>query len=304
MKRTHKTSSDSHNEVASKPIKRLELLADARTKKQTEFDVVVGDATGGRKPTRNSSEEQLWRNFLERDCPQSRNHLIEQHRSLTVLIASRFAQYGEPLDDLVQVATIGLIKAVDNFDAALGSRFESYAIVMMLGEIKHYLRDYRQTLRVPQRKQSLLRLAKCTAAKLQAGTGKAPTTVELAAHLGLREEDILIALESGIVENTVAIDQLIMGTDDSRSLMEILGQHDPEFAAILQRDAIDAALKILSRREQIVLRLRFFHGLNQTQTAVHLNVSQMHISRLERKALQRLRDWFAGNAAARDDLSM
>jgi RNA polymerase sigma-B factor len=218
-----------------------------------------------------------------------RDQLVEIHLPLVEYLARRFRNRGEPLDDLVQVATIGLIKSVDRFDLERGVEFSTYATPTIVGEIKRHFRDKGWAIRVPRRLQELkLSLTKATS-DLSQKNGRAPTVAELAAYLGLSEEEILEGLESANAYSAVSLDAPDGGDDDSPAVADSLGFIDDALEGVEYRESLKPLLEKLAAREKRILMLRFFGGMTQSQIATELGISQMHVSRLLARTLAQLR---------------
>ena len=218
-----------------------------------------------------------------------RDELVEMHLPLVQYLARRFRNRGEPLDDLVQVATIGLIKSVDRFDLERGVEFSTYATPTIVGEIKRHFRDKGWAIRVPRRLQELkLSLAKATS-ELSQKNGRAPTVAELAQHLGMSEEDILEGLESANAYSAVSLDAPDAGDDDSPAVADSLGTTDESLEGVEYRESLKPLLENLAPREKKILLLRFFGNMTQSQIAAELGISQMHVSRLLARTLAQLR---------------
>ena len=219
-----------------------------------------------------------------------RDELVEQHLPLVEYLARRFRNRGEPLDDLVQVATIGLIKSVDRFDLERGVEFSTYATPTIVGEIKRHFRDKGWAIRVPRRLQELkLSLTKATS-ELSQKNGRSPTVAELARHLGLTDEEILEGLESANAYSAVSLDAPDGGDDDSPSVSDSLGITDDALEGVEYRESLKPLLERLPAREKKILMLRFFGGMTQSQIAAELGISQMHVSRLLARTLAQLRE--------------
>ena len=219
-----------------------------------------------------------------------RDQLVEAHLPLVEYLARRFRNRGELHDDLVQVATIGLIKAVDRFDLERGVEFSTYATPTIVGEIKRHFRDKGWAIRVPRRLQELkLSLAKATA-ELSQRNGRSPTVAELAVFLEMTEEDILEGLESANAYSTVSLDAPESGDSDSLAVSDTLGVIDESLEGVEYRESLKPLLDQLSPREKRILLLRFFGNLTQSQIATDLGISQMHVSRLLARTLAQLRE--------------
>jgi RNA polymerase sigma-B factor len=219
-----------------------------------------------------------------------RDELVELHLPLVEYLARRFRNRGEMLDDLVQVATIGLIKSVDRFDLERGVEFSTYATPTIVGEIKRHFRDKGWAIRVPRRLQELkLALTKATS-ELSQKNGRAPTVAELAGHLGLSEEEVLEGLESANAYSAVSLDAPDGGDDDSPAVADSLGMVDEALEGVEYRESLKPLLEKLPAREKRILMLRFFGGMTQSQIAGELGISQMHVSRLLARTLAQLRE--------------
>ncbi|QMU72602.1 RNA polymerase sigma factor SigF [Streptacidiphilus sp. P02-A3a] len=229
---------------------------------------------------------------LPRESPERvelRNQLVRMHIPLVEHLARRFRNRGEPLDDLTQVATIGLIKSVDRFDVDRGVEFSTYATPTIVGEIKRHFRDKGWAVRVPRRLQEL-RLALTTATgELSQQHGRSPTVHELAERLGISEEEVLEGLESANAYSTLSLD--VPDTDDeSPAVADTLGAEDDALEGVEYRESLKPLLAQLPQREQRILVLRFFRNMTQSQIAAEVGISQMHVSRLLARTLAQLRD--------------
>ncbi|MFE5512830.1 SigB/SigF/SigG family RNA polymerase sigma factor [Streptomyces sp. NPDC056529] len=218
-----------------------------------------------------------------------RNRLVRMHLPLVEHLARRFRNRGEPLDDLTQVATIGLIKSVDRFDPERGVEFSTYATPTVVGEIKRHFRDKGWAVRVPRRLQEL-RLSLTTAtAELSQQHGRSPTVHELAERLGISEEEVLEGLESANAYSTLSLD--VPDTDDeSPAVADTLGAEDEALEGVEYRESLKPLLEDLPPREKRILLLRFFGNMTQSQIAQEVGISQMHVSRLLARTLAQLRE--------------
>ncbi|WP_374684289.1 SigB/SigF/SigG family RNA polymerase sigma factor [Streptomyces sp. ODS05-4] len=218
-----------------------------------------------------------------------RNQLVRMHLPLVEHLARRFRNRGEPLDDLTQVATIGLIKSVDRFDPERGVEFSTYATPTVVGEIKRHFRDKGWAVRVPRRLQEL-RLSLTTAtAELSQLHGRSPTVHELAERLGISEEEVLEGLESANAYSTLSLD--VPDTDDeSPAVADTLGAEDEALEGVEYRESLKPLLEGLPPREKRILLLRFFGNMTQSQIAQEVGISQMHVSRLLARTLAQLRE--------------
>ncbi len=228
----------------------------------------------------------------EPDTPERsrvRDQLVEMHLPLVEYLARRFRNRGEPLDDLIQVATIGLIKSVDRFDLERGVEFSTYATPTIVGEIKRHFRDKGWAIRVPRRLQELkLALTKATS-ELSQKLGRSPTVAELAGHLEMTEEEVLEGLESANAYSAVSLDAPDGGDDDSPAVADTLGVEDESLEGVEYRESLKPLLDQLPAREKRILLLRFFGNMTQSQIAADLGISQMHVSRLLARTLTQLR---------------
>ncbi len=219
-----------------------------------------------------------------------RDQLVELHLPLVEYLARRFRNRGEWLDDLIQVATIGLIKSIDRFDLERGVEFSTYATPTIVGEIKRHFRDKGWAVRVPRRLQELkLSLTKAIS-DLAQREGRAPTVSELAAHLQMSEEEVLEGLESANAYSTVSLDAPDSGDEDAPAVADSLGMVDESLEGVEYRESLKPLLEKLPAREKKILLLRFFGNMTQSQIAAELGISQMHVSRLLARTLAQLRD--------------
>jgi RNA polymerase sigma-B factor len=231
--------------------------------------------------------------FAESRSSALRDELVEAHLGLAEYLARRFSNRGEPLDDLVQVASVGLIKAVDRFDPSREVEFSTYATHTIVGELKRHFRDKGWAVRAPRRMQELyLRLGNVIGI-LSQELGRSPTVPELAAEAGVSEEEVLEALEAGQAYRSTSIDAPgsagTGGGDEGDTLATHLGGDDPELVEAERRAELSPLIATLPEREQTILYLRFFDGLTQSEIASRLGISQMHVSRLLARSLEQLR---------------
>jgi RNA polymerase sigma-B factor len=217
-----------------------------------------------------------------------RGRVIEAWLPLAQHLARRYFGRGESSDDLVQVALVGLIKSVDRYDPGHGVAFSAFAVPTILGELKRHFRDRAWAIRVPRRLQEL-RMSITTANNTLSHTlGRAPTVADIAAHLGVTEEEVLEGLEGARAYSTTSLSTPI-GDADGHELGDTLGAEDHGFELTELRIALGPAMATLSEREQTILSLRFYGNRTQSEIAQHLGISQMHVSRLLTKALGKLR---------------
>ena len=220
----------------------------------------------------------------------AREDLVHLHLPLVEHCARRFRNRGEPHEDLVQVGTIGLIKAVDRFDTERGVEFSTYATPTIIGEIKRYFRDKGWAIRVPRRLQELRMQITAVTAELTQKLGRSPTPRELGEAIGCSVEEIIEGMESSNAYSTLSLDAGGDSSDDGPpSLLDSLGVDDHNLAHIEIRESIKPLLEGLDPREKRILLLRFFKNMTQSQIAEEIGVSQMHVSRLLTKTLAQLR---------------
>ncbi|EID17714.1 RNA polymerase sigma factor SigF [Mycolicibacterium phlei] len=221
---------------------------------------------------------------------RQRDRIVERCLPLADHIARRFDGRGEPREDLVQVARVGLVNAVIRFDVEAGSDFVSFAVPTIMGEVRRHFRDNSWSVKVPRRLKELhLRLGAATA-ELSQRLGRAPTASELAAELEMDRDEVVEGLVAGSSYNTLSIDSGGSGSEDAPAIADTLGDVDFGLDQIENREALRPLLAALPERERQVLVLRFFESMTQTQIAERVGVSQMHVSRLLAKSLARLRD--------------
>lgn len=224
-----------------------------------------------------------------RGADAARQAMIERHLGLARHLARRYADSGEPYDDLVQVASIGLVKAVDRYDPERGVSFSSYAVPTILGELRRHFRDRGWAIHVPRDlKEASLRVEKA----LRAHAGRAPTPAQLASETGLAVEAVLEALEVSGAHRALSLDapsRASAADDEPPTLGERLGGDDDELARARDRATLERLARVLEPREREILRLRFEEDLTQTEIGARIGVSQMHVSRLIRTALTRMR---------------
>ena len=217
-----------------------------------------------------------------------RDELVTAHMGLAEYLARRFTNRGEPLDDLIQVAALGLLKAVDRFDPDRGLEFSTYATPTIVGELKRHFRDKGWAVRVPRRVQELhLRLASVVG-MLSQELGRSPTIGEIAQAAAVSEEEVLEAIEAGHAYRFTSLDAP-SGSDDELSLSAELGAEDQGLVDSEHRVTLSPLIAQFPPRERMILHLRFFEGMTQSEIANRLGISQMHVSRLLARALAQLR---------------
>ena len=236
---------------------------------------------------RAAHERALLRRYHEEGELAARDQLAEEMLPLARALAGRYAGRGEPLDDLVQVACVGIMKATKGFDLSRDVRFSSYATPTVLGEIKRHFRDKTWAMRVPRGMQELqIELAKARD-ELTTTLGRSPTVQELADTVEQPFEEVLITIQSQEARRTRSLDE---PTGEDVTLADSIGSRDPEIGRAEMRVLLDDAFGVLSDRDREVLRLRFSEDLTQTEISRIVGVSQMQVSRIIRQALHALRD--------------
>jgi len=231
-------------------------------------------------------ERELLRRYHRFGDSRARDQLAEEMLPLARALAGRYTGRGEPLDDLVQVACVGIMKAIDGFDLSRDVRFSSYATPTVLGEIKRYFRDKTWAMRVPRGMQELqIEIAKARD-KLTTELGRSPTVQEIATIVNQPFEEVLTTIQSQDARRTRSLDE---PTGEDVTLADSIGEGDPELGRAEMRVLLDDAFGVLSTRDREVLRLRFRDDLTQTEISKRVGVSQMQVSRIIRQALVRLR---------------
>ena len=238
-----------------------------------------------------SGTAELFHRWQDLREVRARDQLIERFLPLARKLARRYASANEPFDDLVQVASLGLVKAVERFDPARGFAFTSFAVPTIVGELKRYFRDTAWALHVDRSAQERARRIADARKEIVASRGRSPTVVELAEYLECSTEEVLDGLQVGEAYDTVSLDAPRAGDDQGMvSRLDGLGDEDGRLALVDDQATIFAAAQCLPERERQILFLRFGEDLTQTEIATRVGVSQMQVSRLLRRSLQRLRD--------------
>ncbi len=231
------------------------------------------------------NDEELFAKFRETGDLEIRNQIVEKYLHIAAVLARKFVGRGVEYDDLYQIASLALVKGVSRFDETKGIQFSTFITPTITGEIKNYFRDRSRLIHLP-RKVSELRVGlKKLSAEIFAETGKKPTAKELAEKLGVSEEEVLRCAEAGGV---VSLDRPA-GNDEGMSYHDVLATEDV-FEELENRDVVNSALNTLSDAERALVSYRFGQELSQTETASRMGVSQMNVSRMERKILQKLKE--------------
>ena len=259
------------------------------------IDPFLGDSSTSsvyRGQLKELPEREVLRRIHEEGDQAAREELITRYLPLVRSLARRFASRGQAVEDLIQVGSIGLIKAIDRFDIHRGVELSTYATPTILGEIKRYFRDKGWAVKVPRALQDLnIRLNKVIE-QLTVELNRSPTISELAKATDTTEEEVLEALESGRAYSSLSIySGGNSDEEDSLELLDYLGKEEGEYELVEQRRFLAPAMGRLDERERLILHLRFFEGMTQTQIAARVGISQMHVSRLIRKSIDQLRHY-------------
>jgi RNA polymerase sigma-B factor len=246
--------------------------------------------TAGTSAATSGSSELFvrWHRFEDR---RARDELIERFLPLARKLARRYAASSEPYEDLVQVASLGLVKAVERFDPTRGFAFTSFAVPTIVGELKRYFRDSGWALHVDRSAQERARKIIDAQQEITSRTGRSPTVNELAQFLEISEEEVLDGLQTADAYDAISLDAPLQSTEDGTTTrLDAIGGTDDRLELVDEQATIYAAARHLTRRERQILFLRFTEDLTQTEIAERVGVSQMQVSRLLRRSVQRLRE--------------
>ncbi len=232
-------------------------------------------------------ETELFKTYRETHDVKLRNEIAEKYLFIASMIAKKFVGRGVEYDDLFQVASLALLKGIDRFDETKGLKFSTFITPTITGEIKNYFRDRSRLIHLPRRVAELRVSVKKAEEELALENGKSPTAKEIAEKLGVPEEEVLSCMEAGSV---VSLDRPVDGDEDGASFYDVLPDGEDAFERIEQNDAVRRALSSLGETEKKLVAYRFGQELSQAETARRMNVSQMYVSRMERKILQKLRE--------------
>jgi RNA polymerase sigma-B factor len=240
---------------------------------------------------RHHSTEELLDVFARTRDSHVRSTIIERHEPLVRSLAHKFARPGVPVEDLVQSAWVALIGALDRFDPSHQTKFSTYAVHCMVGEIKRYFRDRTWSIKVPRHLQEIAANLNRMQDELYRSLQREPSVTEMAEAFKISEEDLIQAMELYRAYQPYRLEERHPMEDgnDSMAFGETIGAPDPDMEAVVEQAPLQTALSALDERKQKIVRMRFFEGRSQQEVADHLGLSQMHISRLERSALQQLR---------------
>ncbi|MGH2949290.1 MAG: SigB/SigF/SigG family RNA polymerase sigma factor [Solirubrobacteraceae bacterium] len=242
------------------------------------------------RSARAREDRRLLERYRREGDPAAREALVERFLPLARQLARRYQRGTEPLDDLVQVASLGLLKAIDRFEPGRSTAFSSFAVPTILGELKRHFRDRGWSVRVPRDLQELAMRVDRVAEDLARGLGRAPTPGEIAGEIGVTTEVVLEAREASAAYRAVSLDRPRDEEEEGDGMADAMGVEDPGFGHAEDAATVERLMGVLSDREREVLRLRFQEDLTQSEIGARVGVSQMHVSRLIRQAVARLRD--------------
>lgn len=220
--------------------------------------------------------------------PEVRDRLVEAHLYIAEIIARKFSGRGVDYDDLYQVASLALFKAIGRYDPTRGIQLSSFVTPAMVGEVKNYFRDKSRTIRPPRRSAELIRLVDSAREQLTQKLQRSPRVDEIAEHANLTEDEVLEGLEAASMQ-PVSLDQQTAEDEDNLTLTHAIGTEEKGFSEFENADLLQRGMRTLSEKQQEVIRLRFFENLSQREVAERTGVSQMSVSRTERSALEQLR---------------
>lgn len=238
------------------------------------------------------STNELFRVLRDTGDPEVREHLIERHEGLVRHVANSYRDAGVPYGDLVGVGHIGLVNAVDRFDPERGTKFATFAVPTIRGELRRYFRDSTWGVRVPRRVQELSLRVREAREDLMRKLGRSPTYSELASSVSVSEEAIIEAVEVASQYELASLDEKTTD-EDGPSVADRTGEEDPALELFEQRSELSWALEQITPRQRVIVILRYFHELSQQQVADRLGISQMHVSRLQRRAIDQLKEIMA-----------
>ena len=240
-------------------------------------------------PERTRADYALLMRYRRQGDDVAREELVERFLPLARQLARRYARPNEPIDDLFQVASMGLLKAIDRFDPSRGNAFSTFAVPTIVGELKRYFRDTGWAVHVPRPIQERIGQVNRAVNDLSRDLGRSPTPGELAERLGHSTEEILEALEAAKAFDAISLDMPRGSDDDGSAYADTVGAHDERFEMVEYNAVIEPTMAALPERDRLILRLRFERDLTQSEIADRLGISQMHVSRIIRRSLDRLR---------------
>jgi RNA polymerase sigma-B factor len=242
------------------------------------------------RAARAREDRRLLTQYHSEGDPAARDALVERFLPLARQLARRYQRGGEPLDDLVQVASLGLLKAIDRFDPERETAFSSFAVPTILGELKRHFRDKGWSVRVPRDLQELAVKVDRIGEQMSRELGRAPTPTEIAETIGSSTEQVLEAREAAAAYRAVSLDRPRDEDEEDSGLGDSVGIEDPGFGLAEDAATVERLMRVLTDREREVLRLRFEEDLTQSEIGIRVGVSQMHVSRLIRQSVARLRE--------------
>lgn len=281
--------------------KEAEKAVDEKGAQEGTATVSAAEASAARRRLRRASKgkpawdkertRELFRRYKEEGDEEAREQLIVSHINLVRYIAAKFKNRGEPLDDLIQVGTIGLIKAIDRFDPSRGLEFTTYATPTIMGEIKRHFRDKGWTIRVPRRLQELSAKVNSATDELTARLQRSPSIEEVAEYLGTTADEVLEAMESSSAYSSVPLEaQGGNEDDDAPSVIDRYASVDGDLEASDDRIVLEEVIGEFPEADQQAIRMRFIDGMTQVEIAKRLGISQVQVSRMLRRALRRIQD--------------
>ena len=281
--------------------KEAEKAVDEKGAQEGAVTVSAAEASAARRRLRRASKgkpawdkertRELFRRYKEEGDEEAREQLIVSHINLVRYIAAKFKNRGEPLDDLIQVGTIGLIKAIDRFDPSRGLEFTTYATPTIMGEIKRHFRDKGWTIRVPRRLQELSAKVNSATDELTARLQRSPSIEEVAEYLGTTVDEVLEAMESSSAYSSVPLEaQGGNEDDDAPSVIDRYASVDGDLEASDDRIVLEEVIGEFPEADQQAIRMRFIDGMTQVEIAKRLGISQVQVSRMLRRALRRIQD--------------
>ena len=255
----------------------------------------IAEPTSDGPPERKQAardDRRLLLRYHEHNDDRARVELVERFMPLVRHIARRYQRGAEPLEDLVQVASVGLVKAIDRFEPERTTAFSSYAVPTMVGELKRYFRDFGWSVHVPRGMQERTVAVQSAVSRLSEELGRSPSPAEVGEALALPEEQVLEAFEAALAYDSLSLDAPRPGAEDSEAsgYADTLGEEDRRYELVELGASIAPALKELPERERRILRMRFIDDMTQSEIAAQVGVSQMHVSRLIRRSLAHTRD--------------
>jgi RNA polymerase sigma-B factor len=245
------------------------------------------------QPTKQTNEViELIEQFQQTNDEEIQLYLVEKYNALVESLARKYSRGRHMHEDLVQVGMLGLLGAIRRYDSQFGKGFEAYAIPTIIGEIKRYLRDKTWSIHVPRRIKELGPRIKAAVEKLTTELQRSPKVEEIARYLEMTEEEILETMEMGKSYQALSVDHSIENNSDGSAvtLLDLVGNQDAGFELVNQKMDFEASLKVLTERERLVIKYTFIESLSQKDAGEKMGISQMHVSRIQRRAIQKLRN--------------